>query len=684
MYVQKRVQPIAHVSDYTFFEQAKRTLRNEQHLYQEFLKVLLLMNKQILSPADTLLLVEDLLLDYPEIAEGFRQFCRFPPPGSEYSDVPLALPPANEGIFSRLEIDYSACKRLGPSYRAFPREYVQPPSSGRTALCNEVINDQWISLPTGSEEGANFKSSKKNTYEESLFKCEDDRYELDILIEQNSAVLKVLQGILGRIATMNGPQLQELRMENELDVLHLRSIERIYADKCQEILTSMYQNPAVAIPCVIKRLQQKDEEWRTAREEWNKAWQVIHEKNYYKSLDHQSSSFKQRDRKALTLREFLVDLNQSKYAQRLAGVDEEHRTTMVDFPDVWDDIITVLRDVLETFHTEAYRDNEEIALFLNDFISDFFMRGDTPPPIPRKVFYGTDPFFVLLRLLETVYDRFSQIMRMSCDTLRNRVPVPIRVAVNPHHKQPAVARFESVRDVYRYYLDEMLAPLLHGGLDQTKYEEECKQLFGCASGYILTSMERVLRSIAESIEELCTSEETLRLLALYYFETNRVYHDVDNFAYRTSACDVIGDDRCYRVMFRRRLVPQGPAENILSYSLLDHPLEQPVHDLSRTKAQFKAYLHQWFTSSLSDDQVRERKVFLLRNKKNTLKKKEWNKNLCVDQRLEAKICMLTHRTFFVKNTYDYFHRPRLADETRRSLLATSDTKRRQRLARLFK
>lgn len=51
-----------------------------------------------------------------------------------------------------MEIDYSACKRLGASYCALPKSYMQPKCSGRTQLCKEVLNDTWVSFPTWSED----------------------------------------------------------------------------------------------------------------------------------------------------------------------------------------------------------------------------------------------------------------------------------------------------------------------------------------------------------------------------------------------------------------------------------------------------------------------------------------------------------------------------------------------------
>lgn len=51
-----------------------------------------------------------------------------------------------------MEIDYTACKRLGASYCALPKAYVQPKCTGRTQLCKEVLNDTWVSFPTWSED----------------------------------------------------------------------------------------------------------------------------------------------------------------------------------------------------------------------------------------------------------------------------------------------------------------------------------------------------------------------------------------------------------------------------------------------------------------------------------------------------------------------------------------------------
>ncbi len=58
-------------------------------------------------------------------------------------------------------------------------------------------------------------------------------------------------------------------------VLHVRSIERIYGNKGPDVVEKLFNNPVVAIPVILKRLKQKDNEWRNARREWNKIWREV-------------------------------------------------------------------------------------------------------------------------------------------------------------------------------------------------------------------------------------------------------------------------------------------------------------------------------------------------------------------------------------------------------------------------
>lgn len=80
------------------------------------------------------------------------------------------------------------------------------------------MNDTWVSVPTGSEDFG-FKNLRKNQYEEMLFKCEDDRFELDLIIELNAATIKILQPIWNNIQESSSVDEQNIifKLEVSLD-----------------------------------------------------------------------------------------------------------------------------------------------------------------------------------------------------------------------------------------------------------------------------------------------------------------------------------------------------------------------------------------------------------------------------------------------------------------------------------
>lgn len=60
------------------------------------------------------------------------------------------------------------------------------------------------------------------------------------------------------------------------------------------------KNALMALPIILTRLKQKQEEWARCRSDFNKVWAEIYAKNYHKSLDHRSFYFKQQDAKSLS------------------------------------------------------------------------------------------------------------------------------------------------------------------------------------------------------------------------------------------------------------------------------------------------------------------------------------------------------------------------------------------------
>uniref|UniRef100_A0A8C5BZ56 Histone deacetylase interacting domain-containing protein n=1 Tax=Gadus morhua TaxID=8049 RepID=A0A8C5BZ56_GADMO len=312
--------------EFTFFDKVRRLFKS-QEVYENFLRCIALFNQEVVSGAELLQLVTPFLGKFPELYSQFKSFL---------GDKELAHGPSGlsdrymEGGGGR-EVDYASCKRLGSSYRALPKTYQQPKCSGRTAICKEVgpclpvLNDTWVSFPSWSEDST-FVSSKKTPYEEQLHRCEDERFELDVVLETNLATIRVLESVQKKLTRLSPEDQDRFRLDDCLggtsEVIQRRAVYRIYGDKAPEIIEGLKRSPITAVPVVLKRLKAKEEEWREAQQGFNKIWREQYEKAYLKSLDHQGVNFKQNDMKALRSKSLLNEI-ESVYDERQEQSTEE-------------------------------------------------------------------------------------------------------------------------------------------------------------------------------------------------------------------------------------------------------------------------------------------------------------------------------------------------------------------------
>lgn len=82
--------------------------------------------------------------------------------------------------------------------------------------------------------------------------------------------------------------------------MNLRCIERLYGDNGLDVMDLMKKNLHSALPVILTRLKQKQEEWARCHSDFQKVWAEVYAKNHHKSLDHRSFYFKQQDAKNLS------------------------------------------------------------------------------------------------------------------------------------------------------------------------------------------------------------------------------------------------------------------------------------------------------------------------------------------------------------------------------------------------
>ncbi|KAK7031418.1 histone deacetylase complex, SIN3 component [Favolaschia claudopus] len=299
-----------------FFDRAKKALENRQ-MYEDFLKLLSLFSKEVIDMKTLIEHTRDAFLGDGELMTEFKELVGWDetlndaekgPPGSIRTGPPEALSalPADDGE--------------GPSYRRLPESESRLACSGRDELCRSVLNDGWVSHPTWASEDAGFVSHKKNSFEDALHKSEEERHEYHVQIAALTRTIAHFEPLALRIEEMTSEERATFKLKPDFGgsgkCIYHRILKKIYGrDGGMEIIQALQDAPVVAVPVVLTRLKQKDEDWRRAQREWARTWREVDSKNFYKSLDHQGISFKQNDKKNITAKHFVADIEAIKAAQ---------------------------------------------------------------------------------------------------------------------------------------------------------------------------------------------------------------------------------------------------------------------------------------------------------------------------------------------------------------------------------
>lgn len=280
------------LADAAFFDKLREALRSTE-VYENFLRCLTLYNQEIVSKTELLTIITPFLSKFPELHHWFTEFLGTNNQSDGISSMNnVQRNDRNTGgvnnasnfggsgavsggsgfvEYSGPEVDLSSCKRLGASYCALPQNASrdQKKCSGRTPLCREVLNDTWVSFPTWASEDSTFVSSRKTQFEEIIYRTEDERFELDVVIETNSTTIRVLEGVQKKMSRMTPEELARFRLDDCLGgsspTIQQRALKRLYGDKAADIIQGLKNTPHVAVPVVLRRLKAKEEEWREAQ-----------------------------------------------------------------------------------------------------------------------------------------------------------------------------------------------------------------------------------------------------------------------------------------------------------------------------------------------------------------------------------------------------------------------------------
>ena len=313
-------------------DRVKQRLRSKDS-YNDFLRCLELYSQDVLGKDDMIKLLDELLYRQPDLlaqvkelfvqAEaGEKQFDVNPTRPSIVREIAKAKLEESQYYAPISELDLTGCEACTPSYRKLPADYPEATCTGREqappemqAIIAEVLNDGWVSVTSGSEDYG-FKHVRWNQYEEALSRCEDDRFEMEMILECHRLALMNLENIVEEAqAGATGAAGATAALGNLHPVIQ-RSVTKLYGDKTPEVLKLVKLYPAKALPVVVARMKAKEAEWVDIQGHMTATWTKVYEQNYHKSLDHRSFYFKQLDKKKLGAKAMMAEVRELSAKRR--------------------------------------------------------------------------------------------------------------------------------------------------------------------------------------------------------------------------------------------------------------------------------------------------------------------------------------------------------------------------------
>jgi histone deacetylase complex regulatory component SIN3 len=327
------------------------------------------------------------------------------------------------GWFFKPLTDYETAKtpKHGYSYHGFHRPHtfrsVEDPFK-------DILNRQWVSVPYGTEDYS-FKFMRKNAFEDALFKVEDERYDLDIMIETTSYTLKLLEAEQDKISNMTPEERNNYSLPKELmTTFRLKPINQIYSEHAERMIDLLKNNPIKTLPVVIQRLTAKVQSWKqSGKPENEKTWRETMDKNFLKSLDHRSFIFKQNEKKMTNSKYFLTDAR-ARFSNRLKSKEKLHAYINEELKDQEYDFMGGSRNKI-FFNSFSGLSTGLIhrvpSTYKDEIVEDFKFLSPPVEPIPygNAPQIGMLPHYRLLFSCQSVLNDAIRILLYSLDKQHN-------------------------------------------------------------------------------------------------------------------------------------------------------------------------------------------------------------------------------------------------------------------------
>lgn len=587
------------LSDREYFDQLKRTMSHDD-MYKEMFNCINLYNRGSISAEDLLVMTGPLISKAPELKSRLISLVESDRrPTSEKKDREL-----------HWHLDLSSCKRYDdqPSYRILPKKKNLLKSDNRTkdgADVQDVLNEEYAVFadPDAKRESITWHFGKLSTYDETLLQIEEERYELDMVMQPH---LDLMNGLTEVYQAMQktSPEEQAKFVINDLSAhcnvseVHIqRVLKKLYNNRWDTLYEGLKKIPSVAIPVALNRLQEKCAEWDDSKKKFNQSWQEALLKQRIRFLEQQASKFKNSDSKQLkpkTLVKEIEDL--AKARESLAN--EPHMTLPFQDPSVLYDAVklislvskrqtgiteeeawrfkwilqSVLENILRVPYIKQEIDADEVTS--SEGRNNSGGNGRNTSKSTRQasaghessatqaqqldslasqddtvtVFYCSDSWYALLRVFMVLCDRLAFFVKHSEDLVDDERrefsqvwPMSIATTLEQHMQE-----HNHARKSYPTFL-WLTQNLLNGALDLGIYEELIRETFGLEA-YVAFTIDKLIQSIVRQILQVVASSDCVDLLKLFEkLQQSRCQSDAELAEYLTLAELIVQEENCYQL-----------------------------------------------------------------------------------------------------------------------------------------
>lgn len=392
----------------TFFDRVKKYINNKQ-TFNEFLKLCNLFSQDLIDKTTLYHKASTFIGGSPDLMSWFKTFIRY-----DDRDETISIEPKIGGD----KVVLSNCRGLSPSYRLLPRREKLRVCSGRDELCNSVLNDEWVSHPTWASEDSGFIAHRKNQYEEILHRIEEERHDYDFNIEACTRTIQLMEPLAQQLKLMSEEEQSKFVLHPGLggqsQTIYERVIKKVYDRvRGQAVINDLFRSPASVLPLLLRRLKQKQEEWKASqvsdssshemrdfadslKREWEKVWRDQTNKLFWKSLDHQNIN--KADKRQFQPKALLTEIQVKSDEQKRQSISKWNTVPRYQFlyhfedAEVIQDTCHLILTYLQHSYTGNASDQSRLENFIKTFIPTFFdLEGDSFHRKMSDVYDATPP-----------------------------------------------------------------------------------------------------------------------------------------------------------------------------------------------------------------------------------------------------------------------------------------------------